>query len=127
MRHYVINIPHFLDEGFQWCMPIAVWCRNSLLFSACLIIYTSAGLTHTQRVSVGVQGSVEMGVCSSNLCFIRVDGLLLQQDPWWRMDAVVPPSMKAVRREATKNSCHMTFCFSGKHLLTVLLRTPQGE
>lgn len=85
-------------------------------FSVCLTIYTSAGLSHTERDSVGVK-SVEMGLTASLPLLHRVDRLLLQQHQWWKIDDMVLLLLK-LTLEATKSNCHIMFYIDGKHLPT---------
>ncbi len=107
-------------------MSTALWSRSCLLFPVCLTIYTSAVLSHTERDSVGVKGSLEMGMTASLPLLYRVDRLLLQQHQWWKIDDVALLLLKPTE-EATKSNCHIIFYIDGKHLPTVLCRAAEGE
>ncbi len=126
MKYQIINIEHFLGEGFICCMSIALRSRNCLLFSVCLTIYTSAGLSHTERDGVGVKGSLETGMTASLPLLYRVDRLLSQQHQWWKIDDMALLLLKPTK-EATKSNCHIIFYIDGKHLPTVQCRASEGE
>lgn len=96
MKYQFINIQHFLGTGFICCMSIILRSRNCLLFSVCLTIYTSAFLSHTQSDSVGLKGSLELGLTASIPLFYMVDRLLLQQHPRWKIDDKVLLLLKLI-------------------------------
>lgn len=83
------------------------------------VLYISAGLSHSDRMSVGVEGSVDMGLTASQPLLHWVDRLLLQQHQWWKMDDAVLLLLKPTL-VTVKSDGHVTLCFNRKHLLTVL-------
>lgn len=80
--------------------------------------YISAGLSHTDRMSVGVKGSVDVGLTASQPLLYWVDRLLLQQHHWWKMDDVVLLLLK-LTCVTIQSDGHIRLCFHWEHFLTV--------
>lgn len=109
MKYQIINIQHFLGARLLYAArQLLCGAGNGLLFSVCLTIYTSAaGLSHTEGDSVGVKGSLEMGLTASLPLLYRVDRLLLRQHHRRKIDDMVQlllkPSWVATQKQLSHN------------------------
>lgn len=128
MKYQIINIQHFLGARLLYAArQLLCGAGNGLLFSVCLTIYTSAaGLSHTEGDSVGVKGSLEMGLTASLPLLYRVDRLLLRQNHRRKIDDMVQLLLNRAERQH-KSNCHIMFYIDGKHLPAVPRRASEGE